>query len=407
MSPPFAQRPLASLASYVNGYPFKPDSFSDSGVPVIRIKQLNDPAADLDRYPGTAPQRHHIAAGDLIFSWSGSLSVAIWDREPAYLNQHLFKVVPHAGIDKNWLRYAIDWSIEHFTSLMHGSAMTHITQPMMREVRVPTPPLAEQRRIADFLDDQVTRIDNTIAARTHEQDLVAELYSSKLGEFWHCLAAQHGTVRLGYLLARMEQGWSPDAEAREAEDAEWAVMRAGCINGGSFNEADHKALGPETEPRRQYEITAGDLLMSRASGSLDLIGSTAVVPDSVRPRLLLPDKIYRLVPSDTRAIAHFLASMIRSPAARHHIRLGVSGAEGMANNLPSALVRSIPLPAVPFSQQQTATKHWLKSEKDRDAAIRSMQTCAALLDQLKRSLVTAAVSGEFDVSSANGSRVPV
>jgi len=34
---------------------------------------------------------------------------------------------------------------------MYGSAMTHITQPMMREVHVPTPQPADQRRIADFL----------------------------------------------------------------------------------------------------------------------------------------------------------------------------------------------------------------------------------------------------------------
>lgn len=63
---------------------------------------------------------------------------------------------------------------------MHGSAMTHITQPMMKEVHVNVPDFESQRRIADFLDDQVTRIDNIISARRQQILRLADTAQSAL-----------------------------------------------------------------------------------------------------------------------------------------------------------------------------------------------------------------------------------
>ena len=175
MSVDWPLRSAASLARYVNGYPFKPEDHGDNGLPIIRIKQLNDPDATPDYYEGFIPSRFHIADGDLIFSWSGSLSVKAWDRGPALLNQHLFRVEPYPGVNKSWLRWALEEAIIGFSAHMHGSAMTHITQPMMREVGIPLPPLEEQRRIANYLDDQTTRIDRTIQLRQRQSSLLSEL----------------------------------------------------------------------------------------------------------------------------------------------------------------------------------------------------------------------------------------
>lgn len=173
-------RPVASLGAFINGYPFKPDQHGSEGLPVVRIRQLNDPDADVDYFDGHIPPRNHINAGDLIFSWSGSLCVEVWDRGPAYLNQHLFKVEAGPGIDQAWLRWALVYAVELFEPFMHGSAMTHITKPMMRAVRVPVPDLGTQRRIADFLDDQVGRIEAAVALREGHRELLSEKHQAAL-----------------------------------------------------------------------------------------------------------------------------------------------------------------------------------------------------------------------------------
>ena len=174
--PRLVMRPLAAMASFENGYPFKPEELVDEGTAVIRIRQLVDPSAEVDRFQGELPTRYRIQDGDLVFSWSGSLAVRFWDRGPAYLNQHLFRVDPRPGISQRWLGYVLEASLPRLEGLMHGSAMTHITRPMLKLVRWDTPGLPEQRRIADFLDDRVARIDQIIATRREQSArLVASL----------------------------------------------------------------------------------------------------------------------------------------------------------------------------------------------------------------------------------------
>ena len=178
-------------------------------------------------------------------------------------------------------------------------------------------------------------------------------------------------------------------------------MRSGCVNGGHFRPDDNKRLPEEIAPRTEYELHAGDLLMSRASGSLELIGSVAVVPEGVRDRLLLCDKIYRISPMDAWR-ADFLAPMLRSPRNRDRIRVGVSGAEGMANNLPSGVIRDLRIPLVPHSEQISVVRSAARlSEEDRRNADH-LRRSIELLTEYRTSLITAAVWGGFAVTTGSG-----
>lgn len=146
-------RPVSALAQYINGFPFKPTDFTSAGLPVIRIAQLTDADAETDLFDGWVPDHVQLRNGDLVFSWSASLEVRVWDRGQAILNQHLFRVIPSAGVDRDWLRWVLHVGRSDFRELMHGSTMTHITRSMMREVRVPVPHLGSQTDLAGRAND--------------------------------------------------------------------------------------------------------------------------------------------------------------------------------------------------------------------------------------------------------------
>lgn len=261
------------------------------------------------------------------------------------------------------------------------------------------PRLQEQRRIADFLDDRVARIHQIISARRSQIELLKKASRARLQDLQDEWSEKHGWTRLSRALRGLEQGWSPQAEAVPAPFDEWGVMRAGCVNGGIFREDDNKRLPDGVEPKTRYEIRPGDLLMSRASGSLDLIGNVAVVPDSVRGRLLLCDKVYRLSPDDGWS-SSFLATMLRTHKNRELIRLGVSGAEGMANNLPSGVIRGLVVPTVPAGQQSVSTAIASGIESAARLGEARLAMSVDLLQEYKQALITAAVTGEIDVTTA-------
>ena len=97
-------RKLTDLAEYINGYAFKPEDCGEHGLPIIRIEQLKNPASTTDYYSGCLPEHHIIDDGDLIFAWSASLFLSIWKQGKAALNQHLFKVIEKAGVDRHFLK---------------------------------------------------------------------------------------------------------------------------------------------------------------------------------------------------------------------------------------------------------------------------------------------------------------
>lgn len=162
------------LATYVNGFPFKPEDRSDEGTPIVRIAQLLGDTREQDFYDGTPDAYCHIDSGDLIFSWSATLAAKIWEGGPAFLNQHLFKVEPHEHVDRDWLLHALNATVPRMKALTHGSTMTHITRPMMTKIRVPKPSLPEQRSIAERIAVQFALLGALRAKIDRQQELLRE-----------------------------------------------------------------------------------------------------------------------------------------------------------------------------------------------------------------------------------------
>ena len=91
-------QPLSSLADFVNGKAFTKNA-TGTGRMVVRIAELNSgPGASTIYNEIEVPAEHTATPGDLLFAWSGSLTVQRWYRPEAIINQHIFKVVPRSKI---------------------------------------------------------------------------------------------------------------------------------------------------------------------------------------------------------------------------------------------------------------------------------------------------------------------
>ncbi|MDT7518994.1 restriction endonuclease subunit S [Rhodoferax sp. TBRC 17660] len=139
---------LASLGTYLNGYAFDPTEWFEEGIPIIKIREMTSGiTAETPRNPGQAiPSRYHFGNDEIIFSWSATLLVKIWDQGPGLLNQHLFKVTPANGVSKSFLFFSIKFSLPIFESLTTGSTMKHIKRKELETVKVmrPVPDLIER-----------------------------------------------------------------------------------------------------------------------------------------------------------------------------------------------------------------------------------------------------------------------
>ena len=170
------QTRLGDIASYINGYAFKPEQRGKIGLPIIRIQDLTGNAYDLGFYDGDYQKKVEINDGDVLISWSASLGVYEWNRGKALLNQHIFKVVfDKLAVDKKYFMYAVQYKLEEMESKTHGATMKHITKKDFDNIAIPFPSIVEQERISNRLDklraiiggkkSQLEKLDNLIKAR--------------------------------------------------------------------------------------------------------------------------------------------------------------------------------------------------------------------------------------------------
>jgi type I restriction enzyme S subunit len=164
------------LARYLNGYAFKPAHWADKGRKIIRIQNLTNPEAVYNRAEGEFPERYLIRPGDLLLSWSASLGVYVWRDEPAWLNQHIFKVTPDVTIVRpDYYVWLAKWFLGYLAREVHGSTMQHLTRTKFGGVPVYLPPLEEQDDIAKFLDAQHERIERALTDLSDETHCALEL----------------------------------------------------------------------------------------------------------------------------------------------------------------------------------------------------------------------------------------
>ena len=168
---------LGNIATYVNGYAFKPDDRGDYGLPIIRIQDLTGNTYDLGFYDGDYPKKIEINNGDILISWSASLGVYEWKRGKALLNQHIFKVVFDKEVDvsKKYFVYAVKYKLEELSRKSHGATMKHVIKKDFDNTKIPFPSFVRQKEIAERLEKtskiisgrkkQLQKLDELIQAR--------------------------------------------------------------------------------------------------------------------------------------------------------------------------------------------------------------------------------------------------
>lgn len=182
------EKPLSSIAIFLNGLAcqkFPPKNDKDK-LPVLKIKELrNGISTDSDWCTTEVDEKYIVKNGDVIFSWSASLMVKIWNGETCILNQHLFKVT--SDDFPKWFFYL--WSkfyLAEFTAIAkaHATTMGHIKRRDLDDAIVLVPSykeLEEMTKIMNPILDKIQINNNQINTLTQLRDtLLPKLMSGEV-----------------------------------------------------------------------------------------------------------------------------------------------------------------------------------------------------------------------------------
>ena len=136
---------LYEIADYINGLAcqnFRPKE-NEQSLPVIKIREMNEGITkDTEQVSINIPEKYKINNGDILFSWSATLEVMVWNSGKGGLNQHIFKVVPKNYFSNEYVYQQLDRYIVNFQKQAEArkTTMGHITSEHINQSRVVLPP---------------------------------------------------------------------------------------------------------------------------------------------------------------------------------------------------------------------------------------------------------------------------
>ncbi|RGR52847.1 restriction endonuclease subunit S [Phocaeicola plebeius] len=158
---------LGEICALENGYAFSSDDYKQQGIPLVRISNISDNTINLNGcvfVKKEVDDRFIVKNGDLLIALSGATTgkMGVYENENiAYLNQR----VGNLKIKKNVLlpeyrNYYMFSQIEKILKLAYGGAQPNISSKIICELQFLLPPLMEQKRIVQKIEELYSYFDN-------------------------------------------------------------------------------------------------------------------------------------------------------------------------------------------------------------------------------------------------------
>ncbi|EOW8226746.1 restriction endonuclease subunit S [Campylobacter upsaliensis] len=188
-------RRVATLGKFFKGSNISKNDLQDSGVSVvlygdiytkyeIKTKQFQSKIAE-----NFAKDKTQILCGDLLFSGSGETKedigkcICYLGNEKAYVGGDVI-VLRQMGQDSLFLSYVLnsDYIKYQKAVISKGEIIIHIYASNLRDLKIPLPPLQEQKEIAAFLDSKVAQINSAIEKTKRQIELIKEYKNTLINE---------------------------------------------------------------------------------------------------------------------------------------------------------------------------------------------------------------------------------
>lgn len=167
----FASEPLGTHVKLQGGYAFKSDEYLETGLPIVRIANLENETVHTSGSPCMPEDRlgefnrFVLNPGDILVAMTGAttgkLGIVPENCGTWLLNQRVGRFLPKKPDELEpkyvyWLARGVQ---KHILETAYGGAQPNISPNDIEAMKFPFPPLAEQRRIVAELDALQAEVD--------------------------------------------------------------------------------------------------------------------------------------------------------------------------------------------------------------------------------------------------------
>jgi type I restriction enzyme S subunit len=344
-----------------------------------------------------AYKRSQLLPGDVVLSIGpsyGKVMIVPPALSGANLTQGTARIAPAPDVLNRFLYWALQSRIalDYWDMAVAGATFRALNLGPLAETPMPAPPLEEQQRIADLLDDQVAQLDKAIELRNRQ----AELLKARATTYAESIlrpSANFAEVPARHLVQEVAVGIviQPAALYTHTDEGVPAV-RGTDISPGHINRENLVRISTEghsANPRSK--LRPGDVLVVRSGRA----GAACRVPHWLVGGNCIDVVIVRPGPT---VDSGYLEHSINSPRAQEAISEHSTGA--IQRHFGVEQMRALPMLQRPLAEQVAIAAELDRSRQEYERGLKLMSSSKEKLVERKQALITAAVTGQFDVTTA-------
>lgn len=406
---------LGAVCFFENGYAFKSDKFSsEKGIPVIRISNIKENNVDLDDCIKTLEEnideKFIVHQGDLLIAMSGATTGkngVYMSANIAYLNQRVgnIKVKNKELLIEKFRNFYIANMQNEILNTAYGGAQPNISSQKMSVMTFHLPPLSEQQRIVERIEELFAKLDE---AKERLQEVVdsfavrkaAILHKAFTGELTKQWGLENGVSDASWEEKKGEdffeyvtsgsRGW-----AKYYSDKGSIFVRMGNLNHGTieldFSDIQYVELPDQVEGQRS-KLQKNDILISITAD----VGMIGLVREDMDAYI---NQHVALARPKNDLYAEFLAWYFVSDVGLQQMQNKQRGATKIGLGLQD--IRSIILKIPSLSEQHEIVRlidDLLARER---AAQQATEQALASIDLMKKSILARAFRGELGTNKAS------
>jgi len=336
---------------------------------------------------------------DIFISRAGSVGVSVLIKDAPYKSvfaSYLIRIRPYKKIDSKYLSLFLQsphyWN--QVTELSSGIALANINATKIQSINLPLPPLPEQHKIVEILEDHLSRLDAALAdvkqaklkAAQFRRSLLQAAFTGNLTGDGTRLMTEWKKCKLSDVVELLS-GFA--FKSSDWQEVGVPVLKITNVRNGKVTLEGCSYISKQrAEESMNFRVNKGDLLITLTGE----IGATGFYQEDFEARL--NQRVGKIIPRRSEDVdLKFVAYFLESPQTRETMWSTAKGI-AQANISPKeVLALNIPIPPLPEQQQIVEILEDHLSRLDASVSIAdAMEKQSA---SLRRSLLQAAFTGEL------------
>lgn len=352
--------------------------FTSEGVKLVNIRNLVNDNLELSNtsnhlsFEEVNNKYNHflLKEGEFVMASSGvtwgKIAEVKKEHLPLCLNTSIIKLVPKTEfLNKRYLWHFIKNSTfrQQINRLITGSAQPNFGPSHLKKIKIPLPPLPEQKRIADLLDiaDQLRQKDKALLEKYDQlaQSLFLEMFGDpvKNEKGWE-------VKKLSDFISKLETGISVNSRDEPYDTRKFGILKTSCVYTGHFREMEAKVINDNEISRAKLHPRKDSLIISRMN-TTELVGKSVYI-DKDYPNLFLPDRLWQTVPGSSYCNYRWLHYTLNHTSFMDSISKVSSGTSGSMKNISkqSFLNLNCISPSFPLQNQFAEQVQLIEQQKE-------------------------------------------